>query len=71
MSNLFWLKEVQMSRLQPFFPKSHGEPRVDVRRGRLIGRTNGGMNTKQHADVRSPEYYRLANSGVRCDIGVT
>jgi hypothetical protein len=29
MSNLFWLSEAQMARLQPFFPKSHGKPRVD------------------------------------------
>jgi transposase len=32
MSNLFWLTEVQMARLEPFFPKSHGKPRVDDRR---------------------------------------
>ena len=83
-----------MARLQPFFPKSHGKPRVDDRRvlsgiifisrngwrwcdtprehsapkildsrrkrwcdkggpsdqrGRLIGRTKGGMNTNLHA----------------------
>ena len=31
-SNLFWLTEVQMARLRPFFPKSHGKPRVDDRR---------------------------------------
>ena len=29
MSNLFWLTEAQMERLRPFFPKSHGRPRVD------------------------------------------
>ena len=29
MSNLFWLTEAQMARLEPFFPKSHGKPRVD------------------------------------------
>jgi transposase len=29
MSNLFWLTEAQMARLQPFFPKSHGKPCVD------------------------------------------
>lgn len=28
MSNLFWLTEAQMARLRPFFPKSHGHPRV-------------------------------------------
>lgn len=32
MSNLFWLTEAQMARLQPFLPKSHGKPRVDDRR---------------------------------------
>ena len=29
MSNLVWLTEAQMARLRPFFPKSHGRPRVD------------------------------------------
>jgi transposase len=32
MSNLFWLTDAQMDRLRPFFPKSHGKPRVDDRR---------------------------------------
>lgn len=32
MSNLFWLSDEQMARLKPFFPKSHGRPRVDDRR---------------------------------------
>ncbi len=32
MSNLFWLTAAQMARLQPFFPKSHGKPRIDERR---------------------------------------
>ena len=32
MSNLFWLIEAQMNRLRPFFPRSHGRPRVDDRR---------------------------------------
>jgi transposase len=29
MSDLFWLTDEQMARHQPFFPKSHGRPRVD------------------------------------------
>jgi transposase len=29
MSNLYWLTEVQMLRLRPYFPKSRGRPRVD------------------------------------------
>ena len=32
MSELFWLSDPQMARLEPFFPKSHGKPRVDDRR---------------------------------------
>ncbi|WP_461433528.1 IS5 family transposase [Hoeflea alexandrii] len=32
MSDLFWLTDAQMARLEPFFPKSHGNPRVDDRR---------------------------------------
>ncbi len=29
MSDLFWLTDAQMARLEPFFPQSHGKPRVD------------------------------------------
>lgn len=29
MSKLFWLTEAQMARLCPFFPMSHGRPRID------------------------------------------
>jgi transposase len=32
MSNLFWLTDEQVERLRPFFPMSHGKPRVDDRR---------------------------------------
>ena len=32
MSNVFWLTDAQMARLEPFYPKSHGKPRVDDRR---------------------------------------
>ena len=32
MSDLFWLNDAQMARLKPYFPKSHGNPRVDDRR---------------------------------------
>lgn len=30
--NCFWLTDEQVERLRPFFPKSHGKPRVDDRR---------------------------------------
>ena len=29
MSDLFWLTDEQMARLQPCFPRGHGRPRVD------------------------------------------
>jgi transposase len=32
MIKLYWLTDEQMERLRPFFPKSHGRPRVDDRR---------------------------------------
>ena len=32
MSDLFWLTDAHMARLAPFFPKSHGKPRVDGKR---------------------------------------
>ncbi len=32
MSDLFWLSDEQMSRLEPFIPKPHQMPRVDDRR---------------------------------------
>ncbi|MFV0645100.1 MAG: transposase, partial [Sphingomonadaceae bacterium] len=32
MDDLFWLTEAQMERFKPFFPLSHGVPRVDDRK---------------------------------------
>ena len=32
MSNLYWLFDAQMKRMEPFLPKSHGAPCVDDRR---------------------------------------
>jgi putative transposase len=32
MSNLYWLSEAQLERIKPYFPRSHGRPRVDDRR---------------------------------------
>lgn len=44
MSNLFWLTDAQMERVKPFFPKSHGKPRVDdshVLSGKIFLNRNG------------------------------
>ena len=45
MSNLFWLTDAQMTRLRPYFPKSHGKPRVDDRRvlSRIIFINRNGL----------------------------
>ena len=32
MSDLYWLSRAQMRRIEPYFPLSHGVPRVDDRR---------------------------------------
>jgi putative transposase len=32
MSDLFWLSDKQLRRIEPYFPLSHGIPRVDDRR---------------------------------------
>ncbi len=44
MSDLFWLSAAQIARLRPYFPKSHGCPRVDDRRvlsGMIFFNRNG------------------------------
>jgi len=44
MSDLLWLSDAQMARLEPCFPKSHGKPRVDDRpvlRGIIFINRNG------------------------------
>ncbi len=32
MSDHYWLSETQLERIKPYFPRSHGVPRVDDRR---------------------------------------
>ena len=44
MSNLYWLTETQVERLQPYFAKRRGMPRVDERRflnGIIVINRNG------------------------------
>ena len=54
MTNLFWLTDVQMARLQPFFPKSHGKPRVDDRRvlSGIIFINRNGLRWRDAGSVR-------------------
>jgi len=51
-SDLFWLTDAQMARLEPFFPKSHGKPRVDDRRV-LSGIQPRTFNLKHIPQVRT------------------
>jgi hypothetical protein len=43
MSDLFWLSKAQMRRIEPYFPLSHGIPRVDELRV-----VSGIMKTPQY-----------------------
>ncbi len=55
MSDLFWLTDEQMGKLAPFFPKSHGKPRVDDRRvlsGIIFINRNGGMHRENMALIK-------------------
>ena len=61
MSNLFWLTDEQMERLKPFFPKSHGKPRVDDRRRFLLV----GRRRRLHVVVEVPVLTRRQQCPVR------
>lgn len=49
MSDLFWLTDAQMARRAPFFPKSHGKPRVDDKR------VLSGINFINRNGIRWPD----------------
>ena len=58
MSNLFWLSDEQMARLRPYFPKSHGRPRVDdlrVLSGIVFINRNGLRWSDAPADYGPPK----------------
>jgi transposase len=60
MSDLYWLTDEQMARLQPYFPKSHGRERVDDRRvlsGIIFVNRNG---------LRARLIIRVLRYGVSC-----
>ena len=56
MSDLYWLTDEQMMRLQPYFPKSHGKPRVDDQRA-LSGIISVNRNGLRWCDA--PKDYGL------------
>ena len=72
MSDLFWLTEVQMERLKPFFPRSHGVPRVDDRRilSGIIFINRNGLRWRDAPAAYGPPK-TLYNRWVRwCRLGV-
>ena len=56
MSDLFWLTGGQTARLKPFFPSSHGVPRVDDRRvlSGVIFLNRNGLRWRDAPAVYSP-----------------
>ena len=75
MSNLFWLTDAQMARLEPFFPKSHGKPLVDDRRvlsGIIFINRNGLRWCNAPREYGPPKtlYNRWKRWGDRCRVAV-
>ena len=72
MGNLFWLTDDQMARLRPYFPKSHGKPRVDDRRvlSGIIFINRNGLRWSDAPEAYGP-HKTLYNRWKRwCDMGV-
>jgi transposase len=56
MSDLYWLSDAQMAKLAPFFPKSHGKPRVDDKRvlSGIIFINRNGLRWRDAPDAYGP-----------------
>lgn len=65
MSNLFWLTDKQMARLQPFFPGSHGRLCVNDRRvlSGIILVTRNGLRWRDAPEEHGPAKARLTTAG--------
>lgn len=65
MSDLFWLSDAQMTRLEPYFPKSHGKPRVDDRRvlGGTIFISRNGLRWRDAPKEYGPRTRRSTTAG--------
>ncbi|MBO9413678.1 MULTISPECIES: transposase [unclassified Ruegeria] len=76
MSDLFWLTDAQMARLEPFFPKSHGKPRVDDRRvlSGIIFINRNGLRWRDAPSAYGPHktlynrWKRWSDKGIRACI---
>ena len=56
MSDQFWLSREQLSRIEPYFPLSHGVPRVDDRRvvSGIIHVIRNGLRWRDAPEVYGP-----------------
>ncbi len=69
MSDLYWLTDEQMARLERYFPKSHGKPRVDGRRvlsGIIFVNRNGlRWRVRRRPTGRTRPFTIAGNGGAR------
>lgn len=66
MSDLFWLSKDQLNRINPYFPRSHGVPRVDDRRviSGIIHVLKRGLQWRDAPEIYGP-HKTLYNRFVR------
>jgi transposase len=69
MSDVFWLSDEHMARLEPFFPKSHGNPRVDHKRvlSEIIFINRNGLRCRDAPKEYGPPktlYNRWSDKGI-------
>jgi transposase len=56
MSDQYWLSEAQLERIKPYFPRSHGRPRVDDRRviSGIVHVIRNGLRWRDAPEVYGP-----------------
>lgn len=56
MSDHYWLTEPQLERIKPYFPRSHGKPRVDDRRviSGIIHVIRNGLRWRDAPNIYGP-----------------
>ena len=66
MSDHYWLSEQQIESIKPYFPRSHGRPRVDDRRviSGIIHVIRNGLRWRDAPDIYGP-HKTLYNRFVR------
>ncbi len=72
MSDQFWLSESQLEKIEPYFPLSHGVPRVDDRKviSGIIHVIRNGLRWRDAPEVYGPHktlynrFIRWSNMGI-------